>query len=173
MLELLWLSLQVLIGTRFCSQCTCSDSICADTKRRVEVCRPSVEHLLEPKTVVSCDVAQLICESDPVCNNAFFYYQRNCRSMVSGRRCSTRCKNSISILQRQEKAAKLATCRCVGYGAADCRAAHQNRERLCYPQHATPPPETPPAPLSASSVAAPWWWWLTALLCWLAADRST
>ena len=34
------------------------------------------------------------------------------RSCFSGRRCTDRCKNSISILQRQKKAEKLKECEC-------------------------------------------------------------
>ena len=47
-------------------------------------------------------------------------------------RCSQRCNNSISILQRQEKAAKLETCECDGTESFDCTGIKENMKRLCF-----------------------------------------
>lgn len=43
-----------------------------------------------------------------------------------------RCRNSINILTRQEKAAKLNTCICDGSEDYDCRGIHRNMNRLCF-----------------------------------------
>ncbi|XP_014205199.1 uncharacterized protein LOC106637081 [Copidosoma floridanum] len=48
------------------------------------------------------------------------------------------CLNSINILRRQEKAAKLNTCFCDGAEDYDCTAIHRNMDELCFhrpPQH--------------------------------------
>jgi growth arrest-specific protein 1 len=49
-------------------------------------------------------VAQWICIADPLCSTALDYYNRFCRSMFAGKKCTLRCKNSISILRRQVSA---------------------------------------------------------------------
>lgn len=50
-------------------------------------------------------------------------------------RCSYRCNNSISILQRQKAAAKLETCTCDGSEAFDCSGIKRNMARLCFHQY--------------------------------------
>lgn len=79
--------------------------------------------------------------------------------MFAGKKCTIRCKNSISILQRQvsssfesllwalttlnarlgmqEKAAKLSTCVCDGSEDYDCPSILENMDRLCH--HKTKP----------------------------------
>ena len=42
------------------------------------------------------------------------------------------CRNSINILRRQEKAAKLNTCFCDGAEEYDCNAIHRNMDELCF-----------------------------------------
>lgn len=116
----------------FCLQCECSDEFCADSKKRVEVCRPQVIIANMNDTVVSCRVAQWICAADALCSTALDYYNRYCRLMFHGKKCSHRCRNSISILRRQEKAAKLTTCRCDGYEPYDCPQIQNNMARLCF-----------------------------------------
>lgn len=91
------------------------------------------------ETVVSCTVAQWICEADALCSKALEYYNEYCRSMFHGKKCSHRCRNSISILRRQEKAAKLTTCRCDGQEDYDCPRIQNNMARLCFHTHPTPP----------------------------------
>lgn len=85
----------------FVLQCQCADELCEETKRRVEVCRPSVVRATRNESIVSCRVAQWICGADALCSTALEYYHRFCRSMFHGRKCTHRCKNSISILRRQ------------------------------------------------------------------------
>lgn len=114
--------------------CECSDEFCADQKRRVEVCRPEVmKQVNEP--ILPCRVAQWICVADTMCSTALEYYNQFCRSMFHGKKCTLRCNNSISILRRQEKAAKLTTCRCDGTEDYDCHAIQKNMERLCFHKH--------------------------------------
>ncbi|KAF4526774.1 hypothetical protein B566_EDAN012314 [Ephemera danica] len=111
--------------------CRCTDEFCEQTKRRVEVCRPDVIQATRNETVVSCRVAQWICAADPLCSTALDYYHRFCRAMFHGKRCSHRCNNSLAILLRQEKAAKLASCRCDGREDYDCPRIRENMARLC------------------------------------------
>lgn len=82
-------------------QCECTDEMCRETKERVEVCRPHVTRATRNESIVSCRVAEWICHADGVCSTALDYYHHYCRSMFQGRKCSNRCKNSISILRRQ------------------------------------------------------------------------
>lgn len=89
------------------------------------------------ETVVSCRVAQWICSADTQCFTALEYYNRYCRSMFHGKKCTHRCRNSISILERQEKAAKLKTCKCDGHEEYDCPRIQSNMARLCFNEKAT------------------------------------
>ncbi|CAG2057099.1 unnamed protein product [Timema podura] len=114
--------------------CDCVDDFCLDAKRRVEVCRPHVLIAMRNETVVSCRLAQWICAADALCSTALEYYNRFCRSMFHGKKCTHRCNNSISILRRQEKAAKLNTCICDGHEEYDCPRIQTNMARLCFNQ---------------------------------------
>lgn len=113
-------------------QCQCNDELCEETKRRVEICRPSVMMANRNETVVSCTVAQWICAADSSCSTALSYYNKYCRSMFHGKKCSRRCMNSISILRRQEKAAKLKTCKCDGREDYNCPLIQNNMAKLCF-----------------------------------------
>ncbi|KAK7863855.1 hypothetical protein R5R35_003338 [Gryllus longicercus] len=113
--------------------CKCGDDYCEETKKRVEVCRPHVEQAMLNTTIVSCRLAQWICKADAECSMALDYYHRFCRSMFQGKKCSRRCNNSISILQRQEKAAKLISCRCDARDDSDCAQNREKMVRLCFP----------------------------------------
>ncbi|KAB0802373.1 hypothetical protein PPYR_04559 [Photinus pyralis] len=113
-------------------KCECSDDFCEDAKRRVEVCRPQVLKATRNESVVSCRVAQWICSADALCSTALDYYNRYCRSMFHGKKCTHRCLNSISILRRQEKASKLESCKCDGHEEYDCPQIQNNMARLCF-----------------------------------------
>ncbi|KAK9886579.1 hypothetical protein WA026_017508 [Henosepilachna vigintioctopunctata] len=115
-------------------ECECSDEYCEEQKRRVEICRPQVMEEVN-KPVLPCRVAQWICAADTMCSTALDYYNQLCRSMFHGKKCTTRCNNSIAILRRQEKAAKLSTCRCDGTEDFDCLTIQKNMERLCFRKH--------------------------------------
>lgn len=52
--------------------------------------------------------------------------------MASLSHVSFRCRNSINILTRQEKAAKLSTCLCDGSEEYDCKGIHRNMNTLCF-----------------------------------------
>lgn len=86
-------------------------------------------------TVMSCRMAQSICSADALCSTALGYYNRYCKAMFLGKKCSSRCHNSISILRRQEKAEKLKTCKCDGREDYDCHAIQRNMEKLCFHVH--------------------------------------
>ncbi len=56
--------------------------------------------------------------------------------MFKGRLCTERCKNSLSILRRQKKAAKLEECHCAEDEYLDaefkCADVKRNMNELCY-----------------------------------------
>ncbi|KAH8027197.1 hypothetical protein HPB51_003639 [Rhipicephalus microplus] len=54
------------------------------------------------------------CVEDPVCSVAWDYYRRFCHEVLDGvaDNCSTRCRNSVRILMRMEKAHRLLDCAC-------------------------------------------------------------
>ncbi|XP_063585218.1 growth arrest-specific protein 1-like isoform X2 [Penaeus indicus] len=112
--------------------CACGNEYCRETKARIEVCREEVLAANADTTVVSCNVAHWICAADTLCSTAISFYDRLCRRMFIGKGCSYRCNNSISILQRQEKAAKLETCVCDGTEPFDCEGIKRNMARLCF-----------------------------------------
>ncbi|XP_050701882.1 growth arrest-specific protein 1-like [Eriocheir sinensis] len=113
--------------------CICSDDYCRESKERVEVCRQEVLRANSNSTVVTCSVAHWICSADTLCAAAITFYDRFCRRMFLGKGCSFRCNNSLAILQRQTKAAKLATCECDGTEPFDCEGIKNNTVRLCFP----------------------------------------
>ena len=133
--------------------CVCNDDFCEETKRKVEICRPHVLLANRNETIVSCRIAQRICAADALCSTALEYYNHYCRAMFHGRKCTHRCNNSISILSRQEKAAKLNSCRCDGHEDYDCPGIRTNMVRLCF--HEDPPDqnELPPPASEASTFA--------------------
>lgn len=114
--------------------------MCNETKQRFEICRPQVMKAVKSDTIVTCDTAQWICAADASCAKALEYYHLFCQSMFVGKRCSHRCKNSIAILKKQEKAAKLDSCRCSGREEFDCPRIRTNMAKLCFNQTIEIPP---------------------------------
>lgn len=117
--------------------CECNDDYCREAKQRVEICRPEVSRIVDgpDETVVSCRVAQWICAADTYCSAALSYYNRLCKSMFHGKKCTHRCLNSIDVLRRREKAAKLKTCVCDGHEDYDCLVIQRNMDTLCFNKH--------------------------------------
>ncbi|XP_034935372.1 growth arrest-specific protein 1-like isoform X2 [Chelonus insularis] len=112
-------------------ECAKDDIMCIRTKQRVEICRSPVSIVMN-KTRLSCRIATSICNADPLCSTALYYYNELCKAMFHGKKCTHRCRNSIGILQRQEKAAKLNTCICDGSEDYDCQSIHRNMNFLCF-----------------------------------------
>lgn len=113
--------------------CDCEGSKhCEAVKRRVETCKPAVYSAIAVDSIVSCTTARWICISDTMCRTALEYYNIFCRGLFQGSKCTNRCKNSLSILERQEKAAKLRTCYCDGTEDFPCKRVKYNTERYCY-----------------------------------------
>ena len=54
--------------------------------------------------------------------------------MFKGKKCTDRCLNSISILQRQKAAKKLENCFCTGNEDFDCEDIKTNMQDLCFEQ---------------------------------------
>ena len=116
--------------------CDCGESdFCQLHKQRIEVCRPLVLSATAVDSVVSCSTARSICLADPLCSTALDYYHSYCRSMFQGRRCTLRCKNSLDILNRQEKASKLKTCYCEGSEDFACQKIKDRTQRFCSHHH--------------------------------------
>ncbi|XP_015592578.1 growth arrest-specific protein 1 [Cephus cinctus] len=112
-------------------ECAHNDYVCLQSKQRVEVCRASVTMTMN-RTRVSCRIATWICIADALCSKAMDYYNTYCWKMFRGKKCTHRCHNSIAILRRQEKAAKLNTCICDGTEDYDCRGIRRNMNALCF-----------------------------------------
>ena len=107
------------------------------------MCRPGIELAVSNKTVVSCSVAHMICSADAQCHTALTYYDINCRAMFKGKKCSTRCKNSLAILKKQAKASKLRTCYCDEARVNldfDCPAIKRNMKNMCQSDFSYDPP---------------------------------
>lgn len=113
--------------------CDCDgNKYCELSKQRIEVCRKSVYAAVAKDTIVSCSTARWICISDLLCKTALEYYQRFCRQLFIGQKCTHRCNNSLSILDRQEKASKLRTCYCDGTENFPCARVKFYTEHMCY-----------------------------------------
>ncbi|KAM3963261.1 uncharacterized protein ACR2FA_002623 [Aphomia sociella] len=110
--------------------CQCENEYCDGMKRRIEICRSQVIKGAANATA-SCRLSQLICLADSECAAALDYYRRLCWSMYEGRKCSRKCRNSIGILRKQEKAAALSACQCNGDEDYDCKKMQNNFDRLC------------------------------------------
>ncbi|KAF7493161.1 Growth arrest-specific protein 1 [Sarcoptes scabiei] len=113
--------------------CDCNgNQYCELSKQRIEVCKKSVFNAIAEDTIVPCSTARWICISDQSCKTALEFYQINCRTLFKGHKCSYRCNNSLSILDRQEKAMKLRSCYCDGSETFPCRRIKFFTEKLCY-----------------------------------------
>ena len=123
------------IGVGF-MECDCEGvESCEERKKNVEVCTTSVMEAiktLNDSSVVSCTLARWLCEADSSCLTALSYYISYCESLLDGITCTPRCNNSLSILYRQPKAAKLINCSCEGNEEFDCVKIRRNTERLCF-----------------------------------------
>lgn len=115
-------------------QCQCENEYCEEAKQRIDICRPQVLRGAADATS-SCRLSQLICLADAQCATALGYYRQLCRSVYRGRKCSSKCLNSIEILRKQEKAAALMVCHCDGNEDYDCPRMQNNVARLCFHKH--------------------------------------
>lgn len=114
-------------------KCDCEGSLyCEKSKQRIEVCRKAVFSATAKDTIVSCTTARWICMADATCRTALQFYHKFCRNLIKENKCSFRCKNSLSILERQEKASKLRTCYCEGNEDFPCYRIKYNTERYCH-----------------------------------------
>jgi hypothetical protein len=72
--------------------------------------------------------------ADAECAKALEWHAVLCRAMFVGRECNERCRNSLAILRRQAKAAKLELCKCQPDEFIEdfpCETIKSNVERLC------------------------------------------
>lgn len=113
-------------------ECDCDGSaFCELSKQRLEVCRHEVRRATAEDSIVSCQTARAICMADLPCATALTYYYNRCQSLFNGGKCHPLCRNSLDILKRQEKAAKLKTCYCEGSEDFECQIIKESTERLC------------------------------------------
>ncbi|GFO34227.1 growth arrest-specific protein 1-like protein [Plakobranchus ocellatus] len=117
--------------------CDCGNKkMCVERKRKVQICQKEVldsMHVLrEDAPPVTCNLARYICEADTSCLAALRYYYDHCSRLFKGIRCSSRCKNSLRILSRQQHAKKLRHCMCDGSEDYDCNAVKANTEQMCF-----------------------------------------
>ncbi len=121
--------------------CDCEgEEFCVEQKRRINICQPQVQQLLDEvngeDSSISCNLASLLCYADTECLTALHFYDSHCRRMFYGEACTSRCKNSINILYRQRKAKKLQNCYCDGddHSRHLCLQERNHMETLCF-QH--------------------------------------
>jgi len=99
--------------------CSCEGD-CALMKKRVGMCSEGVLKALETldnQEVISCSLARMLCEADTQCWTALQYFEDRCSNLweqysPDALRCSDSCNNSLTILYRQTRAAKLSNCMC-------------------------------------------------------------
>ncbi len=120
--------------------CDCEgNTVCESHKSRMQVCSeyvlPAMKRIHDEDSTLSCSLAQLICRADTPCLTALQFANTYCPRLVRGERCTAKCNNSLSILYRQPKAAKLRTCVCDGSEDYRCSELQANTDRLCYGDH--------------------------------------
>ncbi|EEC05230.1 Gas1 protein, putative [Ixodes scapularis] len=102
--------------------CDCGrDEYCRALRRRTSSCwweQPSANHSFAQRgsSKPTCSGLTVECMDDPVCSLAWDYYRRFCHEVLDGSapQCSTRCRNSVSILLRMERAHRALECECDG-----------------------------------------------------------
>lgn len=107
------------IGTDYLT-CDCDgNEDCALWKKRITLCSDDVLAALETldnEEVISCSLARMLCEANTVCFTSLDYYEENCKNLwerhSTNLECSERCNNSLNILNKQPRAAKLDNCLC-------------------------------------------------------------
>lgn len=123
------------VGREFIN-CGCNTASCEPTKRRVQNCSKAVlaamDNLEDDTKVVSCTLAEWICQADTSCYTALRFYLKHCSRMLKGDKCTSRCNNSLNILYRQPKAKKMWNCRCMGDEEFNCLEIRRNTRQLCY-----------------------------------------
>ncbi|ELU06717.1 hypothetical protein CAPTEDRAFT_209088 [Capitella teleta] len=131
--------------------CDCDgNQFCRRQKLRMDICQSAVRAAMlkldDPEAVVSCSLATMVCKADTSCQTAMEYYDTNCVKMFRGERCTARCHNSLDVLYRQPKAAKLRNCRCDGSsgfrrsqaarrekgGGFTCEIVQRRTQELCF-----------------------------------------
>lgn len=112
--------------------CQCHHTECQTLRRKMDVCRDDVAAIMADTAPISCNLAELLCTADVSCLTALDYYTRLCREMFQGHFCTSKCRNSLEILLRQEKAAKLRGCRCQGQEMERCEEIKEKTQLLCY-----------------------------------------
>ncbi|CAN8000404.1 unnamed protein product, partial [Ixodes hexagonus] len=102
--------------------CDCGgDEYCRALRRRTSSCwweQPFANFSVPQRGATTprptCSGMARRCLEDPVCSPAWDYYLRFCHEVLDGSalQCSTRCRNSVSILLRMERAHRVLDCAC-------------------------------------------------------------
>ncbi|EEC08040.1 hypothetical protein IscW_ISCW018968, partial [Ixodes scapularis] len=92
----------------------------------------------------------------PQCGTALAYYYRYCHGAFRGKRCTSRCNNSLAILNRQPRADTLRSCYCDGTEDFHCQKIKDRTNQLCYGKQDSTPSTTAKPKSGASSVCVAW-----------------
>lgn len=117
---------------------------CTLVKKRIALCSDGVLEALgslDNEEVISCSLARMLCEADTSCWTALSYYESHCSNLwdkhnTDTLHCSFKCNNSVSILFRQRRAAKLRSCLCDNtdplVNEDTCILMRYNTEAYCF-----------------------------------------
>lgn len=139
------------IGTDILT-CDCDTAAdCLLVKKRISLCSDGVLQALnslDTEETISCSLARMLCEADTSCWTALSFYEENCSNLWNRHNtdslyCSSKCNNSVSILFRQRRAAKLRSCMCDNSDPVvdedTCIKMRYNTETYCFGE----PPQSP------------------------------
>lgn len=110
--------------------CDCAhDSECLGAKRAIEPCLPR----RHPNDAggIGCMEARQLCEQDSSCHASLTAYLAYCGQLFNGRRCSSRCKDTIQQMLFIPNGMLLNRCVCDGVERPFCEVVKENMSKLC------------------------------------------
>ncbi|XP_063045213.1 growth arrest-specific protein 1 [Engraulis encrasicolus] len=107
--------------------CECGeDALCRKSKRAIEPCLPRIQ-----TEGIGCTAARQRCEEDHSCHTSMTAYLSNCGQLFNGRKCSSRCKNTIQQMLLIPNGMLLNRCVCDGVERPFCEVVKENMIKLC------------------------------------------
>ena len=110
--------------------CDCAENTyCNLIRNRTKSCYPEVDPVAK-----KCRISELYCKADPSCVEAWNYYRYLCEQTFSGKECTKRCNNSLSILMRHRVGVNVRDCSCDQNDSSydKCRTEQNNLQSLCF-----------------------------------------